>query len=828
MEATKHKLPTHMFRNYLTVAFRNLRRNKVFSLINIFGLSIGICASLVIFLIVYFEFSYDRFVPDNDRVYRIVLDAQFGGTPGHSASVPAPLADAINKELTGMESTIPVYGFPGDGSPDVSLTENKAGNKSVFKHRQNIVFTNARYFHLIPYQWMIGSPETALQNAFSVVLTESRAHEYFPAIPLNEVIGKEITYNKDLRLSVSGIVKDLNENTSFRGKEFVSIPTIMNTDLKNQLMMTVWNDWMAYSQLFVKLAQGTSKQVFESQMQNLYNKYSGQKNPDPNNSIHLVLQPLSDVHFNSNYTAFGQRLADYSSLYVLLAVASFLLILACINFINLSTAQASQRAKEIGIRKTMGSSRSQLITQFLSETFFITTLATGLSIALTPFLFKAFVQFIPEGLELNFHRQPLIIPFLILLTLLVSFLSGMYPAMVLSGFNPVKTLKSQGILSTGQAKSAWVRKTLTVSQFVVAQFFIIATIIVSRQINFSLNKDLGFRKDAIINFDTPFDSIPNHRDKLLNELNAMPEIEKVSTGFLSPASTGVSFTNIKYAGKEDLKAEVQLRWGDSNYLKVYNIQLLAGRNVQKTDSFQEFLINETYSKLLGFKRPQDALNQPLIFNGKNMPIVGVMKDFNQMSTHSPIGPLVLAGAMGSTFHVLLKPKDADGKNWQSAIAKMQILFRKMYPDADFSYAFVDDNLAQMYSTEQKTSQLLYWATALTIFISCLGLLGMVIYVTNTRTKEIGVRKILGAPVAHIVFILSKNFIFLVLLGFFIATPIAWWASNQWLAGFAYRTQLSAWVFILGGIIILLFAVITLSVQTLRTAYANPITSLRSE
>jgi putative ABC transport system permease protein len=817
-----------MFRNYFTVAFRNLRRNKVFSLINIFGLSVGICASLVIFLIVYFEISYDRFVPDNDRVYRIVLDAQFGGTPGHSASVPAPLGEAINKELTGVESTIPVYGFPGDGSPNVSLTENKSEKKSVFKHRQNIVFTNAQYFHLIPYQWLIGSAEPALQKAFTVVLTESRAHEYFPAIPLNGVIGKEVIYNNDLRLSVSGVVKDLNENSSFGAKEFISIPTIMNTDLKNQLMMGVWNDWMAYSQLFVKLSEGTSRQSFETRLKNLYIKYSGQKANDPNNSIQLVLQPLSDVHFNSNYAAFGQRLASYTSLYGLLAVASFLLILACINFVNLSTAQASQRAKEIGIRKTMGSSRSQLITQFLSETFFITTMATLLSIGLTPFLFKAFVQFIPEGLELNFHRQPLIIPFLILLTLLMSFLSGMYPAMVLSGFNPVKTLKSQAIFSTGQVRSAWVRKSLTVSQFVVAQFFIIATLIVSKQIHFSLNKDLGFRKDAIINFDTPFDSIPNHKDKLLNELNAIPEIERVSTGFLSPASTGVSFTNIKYAGKEDLKAEVQLRWGDSNYLKVYDIQLLAGRNVQKTDSFQEFLINETYSKLLGFNRPQDALGQPLIFNGKNMPIVGVMKDFNQLSTHSPIGPLVLAGGKGSTFHVLLKPKDTDGKNWPTAIAKIQVLFQKMYPETDFSYAFVDDNLAQMYSTEQKTSQLLYWATALTIFISCLGLLGMVIYVTNIRTKEIGVRKILGAPVAHIVFILSKNFIFLVLLGFFIAAPIAWWASNQWLAGFAYRTSLNGWVFLLGAIIILLFALITLSVQTLRTAYANPVKSLRSE
>jgi putative ABC transport system permease protein len=817
-----------MFKNYFIVAFRNFRRNQVFSLINIFGLSIGICAALVIFLIVYFEFSYDRFEPDNDRIYRVVLDAQFGGVPGHSAAVPAPLGNAIDKELTGIEETVPVFTFPGDGTPNVSLAANKSPKTVEFKHQKDIVFTNPQYFHLIPYKWIAGSPEHSLQNAFSVVLTERRAHQYFPSIPLNEVIGKQITYNSDIRISVSGIVQDLNENTSFTAKEFISFPTIFNTNLNERLMMTVWNDWMAYSQLFVKLSKGTTKQTVEGQIKILYNKYNGKNQQDPGTAISLVLQPLSDIHFNRNYTSFGQRLASYSNLYSLLAVAAFLLILACINFINLSTAQASQRAKEIGIRKTMGGSKGQLVTQFLSETLFITTMATILSVLLTPFLFKAFIRFIPEGLELNLHRQPLIILFLILLTLLVSFLSGIYPAMVLSGYNPVKTLKSHAFINAGHARSAWVRKTLTVSQFVVAQFFIIGTVLVSKQIHFSLNKDLGFRKDAIINFETPFDTIASHSVKLLNEVNAIPEIELVSTGFLSPASTGVAFTNIKYAGKEDLKEQVQLRWGDSNYIKVYQINILAGRNVRKTDSFQEFLINENYAKLLGFHRPEDALNKQLNFNGKNLPIVGVMKDFNQLSTHSPIGPLAFAGSRGSTFHILLKPKNQDGKNWQSAIAKIQKSFNQVYPEADFSYTFVDDNLAQLYETEQNISQLLRWATGLTILISCLGLLGMVIYVTNTRTKEIGVRKVLGAPVAHIVFILSKDFINLVLVGFLVSAPLAWWASYKWLATFAYRTTISWWIFLLSAVLILLFALITLSIQTLRAAFANPVKSLRME
>ncbi len=817
-----------MFKNYFIVALRNFQKNKVFSLINILGLSIGISAAVVIFVIVYFELSYDRFEPDHERIYRVVLDAQFGGVPGHSAAVPAPLGGAIRKELTGIEETVPVFGFPGNGSTSVSAGEIKPADNTAFRHQDRILFTTPDYFHLIPYKFMAGSAEHSLQTAFSVVLTESRARQYFPSLPMNEVLGKEIIYNNEIHTSVSGIVADLPENTSFTGKEFISYETVLNTSVKDRLMMSVWNDWMANSALFLKLEKGTTKQAVEQQIKILYEKYNPKNLPNAEGSINLVLQPLADIHFNREYSGLGQRIASYRNLCGLLALAGFLLLLACINFINLSTAQASQRAKEIGIRKTMGSSRTQLIVQFLGETLFITTIATITSVVLVPFLFQSLSDFIPQGLKFNLQHQPVIIIFLILLTLVVSFLAGLYPAMILSAFNPVNTLKNQASKNNGTGRSAWVRKTLTVSQFVVAQFFIIGTIIVVKQIHFSLNRDVGFRKDAIINFDRPQDTSAIRYLTLLNDLRAIPEIELVSSGFFSPASSGVAFTNIKFAGKEDLKEQVQLRWGDSNYIKVYQIQILAGRNIRKTDSFQEFLINEKYATLLGFHRPQDALNKQLNFNGKLLPIVGVMKDFTQLSTHSPIGPLVFAGGLGSTFHVLLKPRTAEGKNWQNAIAKMRKAFDHIYPGADFNYSFVDDNLAGFYKDEKNISQLLLWATALTVFISCLGLLGMVIYVTNTRTKEIGIRKVLGAPVQHIVFLLSNDLIFLVLIAFLIAAPISWWASYQWLSGFAYRTSISWWIFLLCAVVILLFAFITMSIQTLRAAFANPVISLRTE
>ncbi len=308
----------------------------------------------------------------------------------------------------------------------------------------------------------------------------------------------------------------------------------------------------------------------------------------------------------------------------------------------------------------------------------------------------------------------------------------------------------------------------------------------------------------------------------------MPQIALASTGFFSPADAGAAYTNIQYKGKPDLKANVQLRWGDSNYLKLYQIKILVGRNVQHIDSFQEFLINETYAKLLGFHHPQDALDKQLSFNGKNLPIVGVMRDFHAESMHAAIGPIAFAGGRGSIFHIRLLPKDPEGKLWQTAISKIQKAYKKIYPEADFNYAFLDETIANLYENEQKMSRLLVWATGLMIFISCLGLLGLVIYTTNRRTKEIGVRKILGASVANIVSILSKDFVKLVLIAFLIAAPAAWWSAYKWLEGYAYRTSISWWIFVLTALMILLFALVTLSIQTIRAAIANPVKSLRTE
>ncbi|MDQ6844536.1 MAG: ABC transporter permease [Bacteroidota bacterium] len=817
-----------MFKNYIKTAFRNFWRNKTFSVINVLGLSIGISASLIIFLIVFYEFSYDKFEKDSNRIYRVVIDAKFDGNEGHSAAVQAPLAGAMQNEVTGVELTVPIMQFQGDATAKVTIAKEGMSEPLVFKKQADILFTNPQYFYLLPYKWVAGTPNTSLKNPFNVVLTESRAHRYFPSLPATDIIGKQINYNDDITVTVSGIVKDLNKETAFTGVEFISYATIAQTHLQDQFMMNVWNDWMAYSQLYVKLSAGSKAPQIETQLKTLLAKYNKNANKDAANTMSFRLQPLNDVHFNNQYASVGGRTAHLPTLYGLLAIAAFLLLLGCINFINLTTANATQRAKEIGIRKTMGSSKKQLVFQFLGETFFITSIATIISVCLTPLLFDVFKDFIPPGLNVNILQQPSIFLFLFLLTLFVSFISGLYPALILSGYKPALVLKNQSFANSGETRHAWVRKALTVSQFVIAQFFIIATLMVSKQINYSLNTDLGFNKDGIITFDAPRDTVTAHTQQLLNSINAIPEVQVASSGFLSPADVGVAFTNVSYPPKKDVQVQVQIRWGNPAYIDVYKLKLLAGRNVAASDTFKEFLINDAYAKLLGFQKPNDALGKYLSFNGKQMPVVGVMQDFHDQSTHAPIFPLVFIDGNGSTFHVRLKPNSAGGFAWHNAINKMQKIYKQLYPDEDFNYKFYDDTIAKMYEQEQQTASLLSWATGLAIFISCLGLLGLVMYTINTRRKEIGIRKILGASVTNIVSVLSTDFIKLVCLAFLIAAPLAWWAIYKWLEDYAYKTALSWWVFLLAGLGMLLIALITLSIQTIKAAIANPVKSLRTE
>jgi putative ABC transport system permease protein len=820
-----------MIKNYFVSAIRNLGRNKVFSLINVFGLAIGISASLVIFLIVHYDFSFDRFEKDGDRIYRIVSDYAEQGEPGHTRGTQGPLVDAVRNEVTGPEEVAAFRYF------NVEKTMIPSTQKP-FKNQKGIVFADRHYFNLIPYTWVAGSQGSALSTPGKVVLTEKRARMYFPSLRFSDVVGQKIVYADSIQAIVSGVVKDLDEkgNTDFAFEEFISLPTILDSkSIRNSFYWDQWGSTTSDQQLYIRLHPGIKAASVEAQLKTIFEKYQGKSEKDNHFSWTYKLQPLSDQHFNAYYGLLTQGVANKPTLRGLMLVAGFLLFLGCINFINLTTAQASQRAREIGIRKTLGSSKKQLVAQLLSETFLITVSATLLSLALVPLLLKVFAGFIPTGVHFSLAfiaHQPGLLIFLAALVLVVSFLAGLYPALVLSAWRPVQVLKSQGSVDGGKTRNVRVRQVLTVSQFIVAQAFIMGTLLVSKQIRYMLDKDLGFKKEAILSFGTP-DSDTSYAKRLflLHELREIPGIALISLASDVPASGGTWATTMKYKGvKGDQDNDIELKAGDTNYLRLFQIPLLAGRNIVASDTIKEILINENYLHLLGFQHPADVLGKTVYWNNKETPIVGVMKDFHAHALSSVVKPLafIFDASYAKQVVVSLQPQSRDGAQWKTAIAGMGKAFKKVYPEEDFDYAFLDQSIKDFYQTELNISNLLMWATALTIFISCLGLLGLVIYTTNRRTKEIGVRKVLGASVTQIVSTLSKDFLKLVILGFALATPAAWWAVQNWLEKFPFRTSVSWWVFALSGLAMIGFAMVTLSVQTIRAARANPVKSLRTE
>jgi putative ABC transport system permease protein len=819
-----------MIENYLKITLRNFWRHKFFTFINIIGLSIGISSALVIYVIVNFDLSFDKFHKDANKIYRVVTEYTFmGEAVAHGGGVNGPLAEAISSELTGVKVAAPFFTL---GETNV-LISNKTDVPSNFRKQGNLVLADGRYFDVFNYKWLQGSAKSALNQPYQVVLTSDQASLYFPGIAYSSVIGKVIMYDT-IKTTVTGIVQTPAQNTDLYFHDFISYSTcISNKQLRAKVRPTDWPGTSGSSSLFIKLADDVAPANVENQINTLLKKYNPIMRPGGGQIDHL--QSLGDLHFNQLYPNFEKgRTVSKTTLYGLLIIAGFLLLLGCINFINLTTAQASQRAKEIGIRKTMGSTKMQLIIQFLSETFVITVFAVLIAVFIAPVLLVLFADFVPVGVKIDYLHQTDLLLFLIVLTFAVTLLSGFYPALILSGCKPVSVLKSQVNAKTGNTRSVFLRKSLTVTQFVIAQFFIMATLLVNKQIFYALHKDLGFRKDAIINVSTPLKNInTNLQYSFKNKIAGISQIEMMSVGSAAPSSALESNFEVNYKdGKHEIKTSLQQKFGDENYIRVYDIKLLAGRNLRPADSLTAVLVNNTYVRQLGFMNPADAVGKLFDYEGNKREIVGVVADFHQKSLHDKIAPMSIQAPHyrfnDRTFHILLKPQTKDGNEWKKAITGIQNAWKQVYPGDEFDYQFFDEEIARFYNTEQHTSTLLSWATGLSIFVSCLGLLGLAIHNTNQRTKEIGVRKVLGATVSQIVALLSTELVLLIALAFVLVTPLAWYAMNKWMESFADHTNISWWIFVLSGGGMLLTALITSSFQTVKAAIANPTKSLRSE
>lgn len=808
-----------MFRNYFKLAWRNLWKHKVLSFINMGSLVIGISAALVIYMIVLYDSSFDKFEKDGDRIYRVVSDLNFSGTPFKTSGTPVPLS-RVAGEVPGVElsSFFSIY------NGDLEVTIPGAGAGKVFKKQEGAIFADSSYFRLISYKWLAGS-DKQLNEPGQLVLAESAARKYFPGLPAAGIIGKEVVYNDSIITRVVGVVADIEENTDFTFTAFISYKTGITMRLWDDYMLNKWGNTNSISQLFLKLHHGVSPQKVAAGLMALHAK-NDPPEPGSNSSTTYVVQPLSDLHFSPYYDNFDQRKASQSTLLGLQITAVFLLLLGIINFVNLQTAQAGNRAREIGVRKVMGSSKAGLIRQFLGESLLLTVLATICSIALAPVVLKLFGSFIPEGVTFGMVLTPKVVMFLLSLILVVSLLAGFYPALVLSRFEPVTVLK--GRLTGGSGRS-WFRQALTVSQFTVALVFIMATIIVARQTRYGLSKELGYRKDAIIHGNANYMISRETRAAFAERLRQVPGIAMVGRSNQPPGSPGTNSSNVSYLiGKEKQDVNVQFKFADTNYLNVYRLQLLAGRNLLQSDTVREFIINETMAHMAGYKYPQQAIGQVLTWNDKPMPIVGVVKDFHQKSLKEEIRPVIIASNVRQYYgyDILLQP-GTEG-NWQAAIGSMEKLAREMFVDYEFSYKFFDEEIAAFYKYEKSLSSLLAWAMGLMILISCLGLLGLSIHTTSQRTKEIGIRKILGASVAGIVALFTKDVLRLVLIAVLLATPVAWYAMYKWLEGYAYNIGIQWWVFVAAGAGAILIGLLTVSFHSLKAALMNPVRSLRAE
>ncbi len=795
------------------------------NLINILGLSLGVSVCLVIFLITSHELSYDNFHPSKERIYRIVGTTQFQDEePRLLGYVPSPLPMRVREQITGIENVAGFYNYYAK----VQVPQGLDKPKEFLPNSElpsPIVVAESSYFNIFQYEWLAGNKQTALSEPFKVVLTESATKNYFENENPESILGRVITYNDSLQVTISGVVKGWNKNTDFGFTDFISFPTVQNSFLKYNIDMESWGVWDYYSQAFIKLSPGVSTSQIETQFNQLVKDYFvGEQNS-------LQLQPLSDIHYNALYSDGYSRKAHLPTLYGLVGIAIFILLIAIINFINLSTAQSVRRSKEIGIRKVLGSSRFSLKMQFFSEIFILTALSIAISALMLVPILKAFQSYIPEGVIINpFDYKTWL--FLGIILSVTTILAGFYPAKILSAFNPIRSLKGKAI--SGEHQSGWLRQSLIVFQFSISLIFIIGSIVANKQIHFMLNADMGFAKDAIINLRPGREESSEKKQLLAQRLQQIRGVNAVSLHRETPAAARHGGTSIKSIGSNGTGKEIISSFGfaDALYLPLYQIKIVAGRNLAPSDTIREFVINVQTANALGFDKPEAALGQMVEvgISGKKGPIVGVVQDFHSQSFHEPIGPFFITSLTdaGQTISVKLDLGNNEEIGLNNAIASIENVWKDIFPDKPFNMTFFDEAIAGFYEKEQKTSKLINTAMGIAIFISCMGLFGLISFTTEQRKKEIGIRKVLGASITNIMLMMAKNLIFLILISLVIASPIAFYFSSQWLTDFVYRTSIDWWVFLLAGLSAVLIALFTISFHTFSAARANPVRNLSSE
>jgi len=794
-----------MFTNYLKIAWRNLIRNKVYSTINVLGLALGMTCGLLIFLLVSYHLSFDNFHPNRDRIYRIVTEGH-RDIIDYSPAVPSPLGKAFRNDYDFAEKVARIA-----TEENMTITVRTGKRIEKFNEEGGIAIAETEYFDIFNFPLVKGNLKTALNEPNTAIITEHLAKKYFGD---QNSLGKTIEFGEKITAKITGVLKDLPKNTDQKTEIFVSYPTLKQ-----------YNEWLAGDDAWGGISSGMKSyvrlrpQVSVAQVEQVFPAYVTKYRPTSTNVHHYKLQPLNDIHFNAVY---GGPMSK-RNLWVLSFIGLFMIITACVNFINLATAQALKRAKEVGVRKVLGSLRGQLFWQFIAQTGIITALACGLavvfSVAALPYVNTWFTSQISVDMLSDWR----LLAFIPVLVLVVTFFAGSYPGLILSGFQPVVALK--GKLSQQNIGGFNTRRALIIVQFALAQALVIGLIVIAKQMSYSTQSDLGFDKDAVVMI--PIGSDYQKAKAVKGQFEQLADVKDVTLCYAAPASMGSWDTTPKYGNNPEEEAfRVSVKAADANYAKTFGLKLVAGRNVFPADSTREFVVNEAFARKLNLDAPGKLLGKMLSVSGNYKgPIVGVVRDFHDLSFHQEISPIAIftASDLYNTFAVKINTG-----NIANTVAALEKFWTASNPDKLFSYEFVDDGIASFYETETLMLTLIQAFSALALFIGCLGLYGLVSFMAEQKTKEIGIRKVLGSSVGQILWIFGKEFTRLLLVAFVVAAPLAWWVMTGWLADFKFHIDIGIGVFVWALLATFAVAFVTVSFQSIRAALMNPVKSLRSE
>ncbi|GGB05574.1 ABC transporter permease [Puia dinghuensis] len=794
-----------MLRNYLRIAFRNLWQHKGFTFLNIIGLTVGMVAFFLIFLYVRFELSYDSMHSKADRIYRIVCDIKTPTETLHASQPSWAVPPHLTGELPEVESAVRV------GTGDTWLVYR--GDQQFAQ--DDVAVADSTFLQIFDFPLLKGDRKTALKEPFSVVLTETTAKKFFGSA---DPMGKSLALGQEkLHATVTGVLKDIPDNSIIKASMIVSMNTI--TQRLNRGLDDQWGNYGPNG--YVLLKPGASAAALEKKFPAFLEKMNGTEMHKINMIPTLFLEPLRDVYLRS--TRDGSKTGNITDVYIFSIIGVFILLIACINFINLTTARSADRAKEVGIRKVVGAVKGQLARQFIGESVILCLMALLLAVILTALLIHPFNQIAGKIISPGIFSHPGDLLILLGIAILIGIAAGLYPALVLSSFQPVSVLK--GRFATG-ARGTFLRKALVIVQFTIATGLIIGTLVVYNQLNYMRSQDLGFNKDQKMVCDTRGDS---SKLVLKQAVSGLPGVLSTAmSGSVPGGGNPGAYSQIENTHGEMQIANLDLYFVDFDYIPQFKMKMVAGRAFSRaflTDTTNAMVLNEAAVKLFGYRSPKEAVGRRFDQWGRKGTIIGVVQDFHFRSLQEVIKPLSMRIEPRACDLLSI---NIDGQNIPATIGTIEKTWKRLMPDKPFSYFFLDEFFDKQYRAEDRFGKLFLYFAVLAIVISCLGLMGLASYSTLQRTKEIGVRKIVGASVGNIVFLLSKDFLQLVAWSFLVAFPVSWFLLHGWLKSFAYRISVYWWIFAAAGMMALLVALLTISFQSIRAAVASPVKSLRTE